>query len=89
VLHAKFGTDDKSDGKDISNLGAQNIKDDSISSLALSLNEDYIFVIDRQNQLQTIKYSHEKYQSDQLRFKHVHTAFHSQHITGMDVCLRK
>jgi len=84
MLHSKFGTDEKADiGKDNSS------REDSITSLALSLNEDYIFVIDKQNQLQTIKYSHEKYQSDPQRFKYVHTAFHSQHITGMDVCLRK
>jgi hypothetical protein len=58
LLHAKIGTDEKSD------IGKDSNRDESITSLAISLNEDYIFVIDRQNQLQTIKYSHEKYQSD-------------------------
>ena len=73
LLHSKIGTDEKADiARDNSN------RDESIMSLALSLNEDNIFVIDKQNQLLTIKYSHEKYQSDPLRFKYVHTAFHSQ-----------
>ena len=55
LLHAKFGTDEKAD------IGKDSNRDDSITSLAISLNEDYIFAIDRLNQLQTIKYSHEKY----------------------------
>lgn len=85
LLHSKIGTDEKNDiGKD-----ANNTNQDSITSLAISLTEEYIFVVTKQNQLQTVKYSHDKYQSDQPKFKFVHTEFHSQPITGMDVCLRK
>jgi hypothetical protein len=41
LLHAKFGTDEKSD------TGKDSNRDESITSLAISLNEDYIFAIDR------------------------------------------
>ena len=42
LLHAKIGTDEKTDiARDNSN------RDESITSLTLSLNEDNIFVIDK------------------------------------------
>jgi len=81
LLQAKIGLDDKS----VCTLA------DSVTSLCLSEPEDQIFTINKNNQLQTIKFSYdrEKSTTEIPRMKPLHTAFHSQAITGMDICLRK
>ena len=63
---------------------------EQITSLCLSEPEDQIYTINRNNQLQTIKFSYDRDASSEvLKLKPLHTAFHTSAITGMDICLRK
>jgi hypothetical protein len=83
LLQSKIGLDDKA-------VLAQTSQD-CITSVCLSEPEDAIFTINRNNQLQTTKFSYDREKGglEAPKMKYLHTMFHSQTITGMDICLRK
>jgi len=60
-----------------------------ISSLCLSHSEDYVYFTTKSNQI--IKVDIPLYEgADQVpRFDFVHCCFHTQEITGLDICVRK
>jgi len=83
LLQTKIGIDEKN-YKIVDKI-------EDITSICLSEPEDQIYTINRNNQLQTIKFSYdrEKGGSEAPKMKPLHTTFHSASITGMDICLRK
>ena len=80
-LQDKIGTEEKSQPSAL----------DTIHSLCLSEPEDQIYVVNRNNQLLTVKFSYDREikGTEQPKLKPLHTLFHSTVITGMDICLRK
>lgn len=62
----------------------------SVSSLALSPNEDVLYYVTTSNQLMKMQISLDGGPNDQQSpAEPVHSFFHQSCITGMDVCLRK
>lgn len=60
-----------------------------ISSIALSQNEDYIYFTTKSNQIMKVDIPLYDGAETIPRFDFVHCCFHSQPITGLDVCIRK
>lgn len=83
LLQSKIGIDEKS----IIHQSAT----DSITSICLSEPEDALFTINRNNQLQTTKFSYDREKGglEAPKMKYLHSMFHATNITGMDICLRK
>jgi WD40 repeat protein len=84
ILQSKIGFDENAPP-------VVNDKED-ITSICLSEPEDQIYTINKNNQLQTIKFSYDREKStgsEAPRMHPLHTMFHSNCITGMDICLRK
>ena len=63
--------------------------DQVITSMTLSHSEDYVFFITKQNQLLKVDIPLYDGAETKPKFDYVHCAFHTQEITGLDVCIRK
>lgn len=68
------------------NIDTENL---DIVSIVLNHSEDMLFYIDRSNQL--LKYAIQLDGTDieSTKSEYVHSPFHMNEITGMDICLRK
>jgi WD40 repeat protein len=60
-----------------------------ISSMALSMTEDRLFFTTRSNQLLKVELPLYDGGDGKTKFDFVHCCFHTQEITGLDVCIRK
>lgn len=61
----------------------------AVSSMALSIAEDYVFYTTKSNQI--MKVDIPLYEGAEVvpKFDFVHCLFHTQEITGLDICIRK
>jgi len=60
-----------------------------ITSMTMSHSEDYIYFITRSNQLLKVDIPLYDGADQKPKFDFVHCCFHTQEITGLDVCIRK
>jgi hypothetical protein len=62
----------------------------NVTSIALAGNEDCLYYVNANNQLEKMTISFDGPSNEPLALpESVHSAFHQTGITGMDVCLRK
>jgi len=83
LIQERLGFDEVD--RDINTL----LPEDNVMSLALAPTEDLLYFINSKNQLMKVNVALDGTDGEQTKFEFVHSQFHSQHITGMDVCLRK
>lgn len=60
-----------------------------ITSMCLSLTEDHIFMVTANNQIMKVEVPLYDNSESRGKFEFVQCGFHSQEITGLDICIRK